>query len=153
MQDRLKEIQNEEMAIQVRRQRDEQCQKDARQLKLLADTQQLSGILLYRLLFFGVFNYFVFADCSIGATQAAFAACGLGVKCQPVRVSEESHDNLSHQLMPYPRVNCTILNIQQLCRRTKRTFPAAIDGHRVAQVIFTWFILHILGICSVQHLS
>ncbi len=28
---------------------------------------------------------------------------------------------------------------QQLCGYTERTFPAAVDGHRVEQVVFTKF--------------
>ncbi len=46
-----------------------------------------------------------------------------------------------------------VITSQQLGGYTKRTFPAVIDGHRIAQVTFTKFILRILDICYVHHLS
>ncbi len=42
-----------------------------------------------------------------------------------------------------------VIQSQQLGRYNERTFPAAIDGHRVHQVAFTKFVLHRAGICSV----
>jgi hypothetical protein len=42
-----------------------------------------------------------------------------------------------------------VIQSQQLGGYTARTFPAAIDGHRVHQVAFTKFFLGTAGICSV----
>ncbi len=42
-----------------------------------------------------------------------------------------------------------VIQSQQLGGYTERTFPAAIDDHRVQQVAFTKFVLSTAGICSV----
>ena len=41
-----------------------------------------------------------------------------------------------------------VIQSQQLGGYTARTFPAAIDGHHVHQVVFTKFVLRKAGICS-----
>ena len=100
------------------------------------------------------------------AAHAAWASFGVIAFCQtqPARLSEEAHDCKCHKFSHHTVVDRRILiklcwlgqcathmithviTSQQLGGYTERTFPAAIDGHRVNQVTFTKFILRIIGI-------
>ena len=76
---------------------------------------------------------------AIKATSVPWLIAGYGMHYADGDNVETASNMLTHVIISQP-----------LCGYTASTFPPAIDGHRVEQVIFTKFILKTGGKCCVE---